>query len=224
MNWEDGEATWDAQCGVPAEPAVGSITLDKVTAGDNQPVDTTAFTFSVVCDEATVPEAAPAIAPADPVATVATDVAQGSTCTIGETDAAGAASTSFSVDGAAGVAGPVTVTMTDAEHVIEIVATNTFACPAGQVPNGQGGCGVDACPTVEGFQADTTLCTIVENTVVTQTPTPPAPTHVAGIQVTRAAELPRTGKSTLPLSELGLGLVLLGAGALLFARDEAATA
>ncbi len=75
---------------------------------------------------------------------------------------------------------------------------------------------------VQAF-AGTRDCVQVE-AVVTATPTPPAPTQVAGVQVTRAAELPRTGKSTLPLAELGFGLVLLGAGALVYTRGQATAA
>jgi LPXTG-motif cell wall-anchored protein len=69
-------------------------------------------------------------------------------------------------------------------------------------------------------------CTTVEDVILTPTP---GGTQVEGVTQTRtpqvaAAELPRTGKATLPLVELGLGLVLLGLGALLAARDEAESA
>jgi LPXTG-motif cell wall-anchored protein len=43
---------------------------------------------------------------------------------------------------------------------------------------------------------------------------------VEGVVVTR--ELPRTGSTTLPLLQVGLGLILLGAGALLFGRERTA--
>lgn len=234
MNWTEGQAIWEAGCNVAA-PEVGSITLDKVTAGDGQPADTTSFGFSVDCEDATVPEAAPAIAPADPIALVAADVAVETTCTIGEdavTDP-GFVSTTFSVEGGPAVPGPVTVEMTNAEQVIDIVVTNTYECVAPNTPDGEGGCVPpvvvdDACPTVDGVQADTTLCPpIVEDTVVTQpvvTPTPAAPTQVAGVQIVRAAELPRTGAGTSRAALLGIGFLLMGAGALLFGREQTAPA
>lgn len=101
-------------------------------------------------------------------------------------------------------------------------------------------CVTDACPTDDGFQAPGTTCVQdlcpeagvqaslpcaeVIGTVITNTPViPAAPVEVQGVQVA-AAELPRTGKASLPLAELGLGLALMGAAAVIFARDEAATA
>jgi hypothetical protein len=244
MNWSTtypgtqvtGEQIFENGCNTDIAP--GSITLDKVTAGDGQPADTTDFVFSVVCEDATVPEAAPAVAPIEAAQEVATDVAAGTSCTIGETDAKGAASTTFSVDGGPEVAGPVEVTIEDAEQVIQVVVTNTFACPSGQVPNGDGGCATDVCPEA-GLQTDpaqcpqdlcpeagvqTALpCAQVIGETVTQTAGPAQTTTVQGVTVAQA-ELPRTGKASLPLAELGLGLLLMGAGALVFARDEAATA
>jgi LPXTG-motif cell wall-anchored protein len=235
MNWVDGEAIWEAGCNVAA-PEVGSITLDKVTAGDGQPADTTSFAFSVDCEDATVPEAAPEIAPADPVALVATDVAVETTCTIGEdavTDP-GFVSTTFSVDGGPAVSGPVTVGMTNAEQTIAIVVTNTYECVAPNTPDGEGGCVPpvvvvdDACPTVDGVQTDTTLCPpVVEGNVITPTTiatVTAAPAQVAGVQVVRAAELPRTGAGTSRAALLGIGFLLLGAGALLVGREQTATA
>jgi hypothetical protein len=70
--------------------------------------------------------------------------------------------------------------------------------------------------------------------VIVRTPTPeviaPAatpqakPTQVAGVQVTRAAQqLPRTGSDTLPLLQIGFGLMLLGAGVALFSKESTAT-
>ena len=47
-----------------------------------------------------------------------------------------------------------------------------------------------------------------------------APSIVAGIVVTR--ELPRNGSTALPLLQVGLGLILLGAGAMLFGRERTA--
>ena len=50
--------------------------------------------------------------------------------------------------------------------------------------------------------------------------TPAAPTEVAGVVIPRT--LPKTGTTTLPLLEIGLGLILLGAGAVLFGRERTA--
>lgn len=231
-NWDaEGQQIWDDGCNI-LPPEVGSITLDKVTAGDGQPADTTAFAFSITCDDATVPSASPSLAPADPAATVATDVVVETTCTIGEDAVAdpGFVGTKFSVDGEPEVDGPVTVTMTNAEQTIAIVVTNTYECVAPNTPDGEGGCVppvvvvVDACPTVDGVQTDTTLCPpVVEGNVITTTTTA-APTQVAGVQVVRAAELPRTGAGTSRAALLGIGFLLLGAGALLLGREQTATA
>lgn len=46
--------------------------------------------------------------------------------------------------------------------------------------------------------------------------------QVLGNVVGRSAQLPRTGNDALPLLELGLGMVLLGAGAVLFGRERTA--
>ena len=76
------------------------------------------------------------------------------------------------------------------------------------------------CPVGVGFVA-MAVCTEVEPEVV-EPETPPAaqPTEVAGVVIPRT--LPRTGTTTLPLLEIGLGLILLGAGALLFGRERTA--
>lgn len=71
-------------------------------------------------------------------------------------------------------------------------------------------------------------CAQVEGVVVVKTPeTPVAPAapaaEVAGMQVTRAQELPRTGNTTLPLAQVGLGLMLIGAGALIIGKNETAS-
>ena len=240
LNWDaEGQAIHAAGCNEVPPPATGSVTLDKVTAGDGQPVGTTAFDFTVSCESGTVPDTTPTITPEDPALTVATGVEVGDSCTITETGAAGAASTTFSVDGGADAAGPAVVTMTNAEQVISVLVTNTYQCPQGQTPDGQGGCTtpvdvcpdiagsqtdpaqcpapVDQCPTVAGLQTDTSLCpTVVEGSTIT----PSKPTQVEGAQLTRSAELPRTGTGTSRVALLGFGLVLMGAGALVFGREH----
>lgn len=279
LNWDTtypgtdltGEEIATAGCNI-VEPAVGSITLDKLLAGDGVPVDTTDFDFTVTCQDATVADASPSVSPDDPALTVATDVPVGTSCTITETGTAGAASTSYSVDGATDVSGSsVTVTMASADQTVSVVFTNTYACAAGSTPDGEGGCTPDCVGTVENNQctpcdpgftpngqgsctpscvgtvannqctpcdAGSTpdgqgRCTTVQDIVVTP-PTPPTPpakvTEVEGVSQSRGAtqvqavELARTGTNTLPLAELGLGLVLLGLGALIAARDERLTA
>jgi hypothetical protein len=96
----------------------------------------------------------------------------------------------------------------------ECQAPLVVTCPVGQThvdANTNGAVDAGECQTAQ-----------VISTVVESTPAAPV-TEVLGVQVA-AAELPRTGKASLPLAELGLGLLLMGAGALVFARDEAATA
>lgn len=249
LNWDaEGQAIYDAGCNQVPPPATGSVTLDKVTAGEGQPAGTTSYDFSVSCESGTVPDTTPTITPESPALTVATGVEVGDSCTITETNAAGAASTTFSVDGGAEAAGPAVVTITDPEQVISVLVTNTYQCPAGQNPDGQGGCTtpvdvcpdlagsqsdplqcpapVDQCPTIAGVQTDAAQCpTVVEGTTVTPstpaaaTPTAPA-TQVEGAQLTRSAELPRTGTGTSRVALLGFGLVLMGAGALVFGREH----
>lgn len=99
---------------------------------------------------------------------------------------------------------------------------------------------VDACPDVEGVQVDAAECEVglvppfvVENDDAEVAadgevagPRGPArrPTEVAGIQVLpqgrtgTAQQLPRTGADTTALALAGLGLVLMGAGAVVAAR------
>lgn len=101
---------------------------------------------------------------------------------------------------------------------------------------------VDACPDVEGIQQSTDECVavlippvVIENLppqaqapevapieVPADVPAPRRPTTVAGIQVlpatAAAQELPRTGVDTATLVQLGLGLVMAGAGAMVAAR------
>jgi hypothetical protein len=49
------------------------------------------------------------------------------------------------------------------------------------------------------------------------------PSRVLGTSESRPQQLARTGSTTLPLVELGLGLVLLGVGSVLFARERPVT-
>jgi hypothetical protein len=87
---------------------------------------------------------------------------------------------------------------------------------------------VDECPDDVGLQPNGDQCSIaeVEPEVVVPPVVPPAkPTTVKGEVLTRTApaQLPRTGTTTLPLLEVGFGLVLLGVGAMLFGRERTAS-
>ncbi|MFP5256690.1 MAG: LPXTG cell wall anchor domain-containing protein [Acidimicrobiia bacterium] len=97
---------------------------------------------------------------------------------------------------------------------------------------------VDACPDVDGFQQSTDQCVavlippvMIENlppsaeapeVAPIEVPAARRPTTVAGIQVlpatAAAQELPRTGVDTATLVQLGLGLVMVGAGVMVAAR------
>jgi LPXTG-motif cell wall-anchored protein len=237
-------------------PAVGSVTLDKVTAGDGQPAGTTSFDFTVTCESGTVADPAPSITPDSPALPVAAGVAVGDSCTISEAPAGDlVSSTTFSSDGGATEhAGPFEVTVASSDQVIAVVVTNTYRCADGLVADGEGGCTTptsevtDACPLMGGIQASVAECpTQVKGETLTPS-TPAAPSAgpaaqptvaqpAAQPQVNAAAvgqttpvaavageQLPRTGSSTTALAEVGFGLILLGAGALLFDRKQAPTA
>jgi len=88
---------------------------------------------------------------------------------------------------------------------------------------------VDQCPDAlnPGVQLDATLCNVPEIDVAVVVINPPAvqlPTEVQGEVISRTApaQLPRTGTNTLPLLQLGLGLIVLGAGAMLLGRARTA--
>lgn len=115
---------------VPAAPPTGDVTLQKLTTGAADPADGTAFSFTVVCESGTVPNSPVQILSNAAAVSVATGVTVGDDCTITETDAQGAASTVFSVDGAPQPAGnAVTVTVGNANGVA-VIATNDFPAVA----------------------------------------------------------------------------------------------
>jgi hypothetical protein len=86
---------------------------------------------------------------------------------------------------------------------------------------------VDECPDDPGFQTNPDQCTVPEvlpaepvAPSVTPTPTTAAP-QVQGEVVTRAPQqLPRTGTDAVPTVQIGLGLLLLGAGAMLAGKGR----
>jgi LPXTG-motif cell wall-anchored protein len=119
-------------------PRTGSITLDKVTTGDGQPAAETEFTFGVLCDSGTVVDddlGTPginevSIAPQDAPRQIATGVLVGDTCTITETDAAGAVATTWTVDGSPGTPGTSQVVrVSEVDQVVSVVATNAYRTP-----------------------------------------------------------------------------------------------
>ncbi len=98
---------------------------------------------------------------------------------------------------------------------------------------------MDECPTLPGVQLNPDDCLVQvlptppierpttpespETPEVPETPETPAPqqpTNVGGVVVPRT--LPQTGTDALPFVELGLGMILLGAGAVLFGRERTA--
>jgi hypothetical protein len=87
---------------------------------------------------------------------------------------------------------------------------------------------VDECPDDVGLQPNGDQCSVAEvepEVVVPPVVSPAKPTTVKGEVLTRTApaQLPRTGTTTLPLLEVGFGLVLLGVGAMLFGRERTAS-
>ncbi len=113
----------------PPPPPTGDVTLDKATTGSTAPAATTQFTFTVDCESGT--ETTPVnVAPNEAPKLVADDVVQGDDCTITETAANGATTTTFAVTGGATVsttANSVTFTVTSTS--VSVVATNTYPTP-----------------------------------------------------------------------------------------------
>jgi LPXTG-motif cell wall-anchored protein len=87
----------------------------------------------------------------------------------------------------------------------ECVEANVFACPVG----------------TDG--ADDNENGVVDDGECAAPTTPPAPEEEVLGEVVLPAQLPRTGSSTGPLTAAGLGLILIGAGALLIAQPKKAT-
>jgi hypothetical protein len=198
MNWEDGAAIHEAGCQGPEE----------------QPDPTCPEGQTWVDDEDGVLEEGECQTPVEPEAVLAATIA-----------CATPAGMKVTVTNTGEVSGLVDITSNDA------VVHNDVVVPAGGSVELVVDVAEDAAYDIDVVDVQaftgTRDCVEVEAVVVTTTSTtapPSAPTQVAGVQVTRAAELPRTGKSTLPLAELGFGLVLLGAGALVYTRGQATTA
>jgi LPXTG-motif cell wall-anchored protein len=102
--------------------------LDKVLAGEGAPQDDPTFTFGVACDDASATVTSPVVSikASDPAQTIASHVPDGTSCTITETDAHGASSTSFAVNSGTPTTGNhIVVTPADGTTAA-VVATNTF--------------------------------------------------------------------------------------------------
>lgn len=128
----------------------------------------------------------------------------------------------------------VTITNTgDGEGTVDVTSNDVVVHDEVLVPAGQS---VERVVDIEedtaydievvGVQAFTGTrdCVQVGGVVIPKTPEKPA-VQVAGVQVAAqqaAQELPRTGDDELTLAMIGLGLILVGAGAVLISRDRVA--
>ncbi len=108
-------------------PDTGSITLDKVLAGNSAPSNDPTFVFTVSCaGQGAVVTSPVNVKASNPAVTVASAVPLNTSCTITETGTNSASSTSFTVGGGAPQNGTsVQVTPTSTTPVA-VVATNTF--------------------------------------------------------------------------------------------------
>jgi hypothetical protein len=179
--WSNGSDTkhktfWMTSCGNP--PAeTGSVSLAKVVSGP-APAGDPDYSFTVTSDDpgATVSSPVALKASGAPV-TVASGVAVGSTVTITETGANGAASTSYSVDNGPAQPGSSVVVPVSAATSVAVVATNTFTAVLGEETSRQA-------PTTTQYD-------------------PGQPTPTAALP----SELARTGSNRLPLALVGLALI-----------------
>ena len=116
-----------------------------------------------------------------------------------------------------------------ADHPVAVVVTTTFACDPGHLADQDGTCTppLDVCELLDGPQSDPALCPAVLPTAVAPvvpapapaTPATPVPNPALSTTV-GAAQLPRTGTEEQALTAIGLGLLLLGTGATLAARQH----
>ncbi len=130
----------------PAQARTGALSVDKAVTGNNQPVGTTAFGFTADCTagEAAVDmngaetagnQAVFTLTAGDPVRTFS-GLPMGATCTVAETNAQGATSTSVVVDGGAATNGTsVSGVVINAGATRAVVVTNAFnTSGGGQLP------------------------------------------------------------------------------------------
>lgn len=221
-------------------PAATEFSLTVACTSDEEAVDLgTQASFTLTAAEA---------------AEVLSGIPTGATCTVTETNAQGATATTITVGGGTASSGTSVqgVTIGD-DTTVAVVVTNAFntsggctqncgqifdECPliAGNQPAGTD-CDpppppplVDECPDDLGLQTNPDQCSVPE-VIAPEVITPEV--QVAGIQLVKAptapvavaaAQLPRTGTDTIPMLQLGLGLIILGVGALVFGREQTATA
>lgn len=209
----------------PVDDASSYLQVAKVVNGNGP----SSFPVTVDCGDDTATPASFDVSPNAPV-TVTVD-APSATCTITETNAKNASSTTYAVGAAAATTGTsasdVAVDGTEAEPTV-LTFTNTFT------PGG--GCQVDCgpppsvppvvvdIPTTTVPTPPTTVAPIVEDQVIVPTT---VPTKVEGVQIVapaapaqvRPAQLARTGAMTDRLIVVA-GLCLLLGGVVLAASKE----
>jgi hypothetical protein len=211
---------WVEPCGDETTPGetFGGLSIDKDVSGDAPAADTS-FAFDVDCSnglDTTVDLTAGA------AAAVIADLPTGTTCTVVETEDHGATGTSWT--GGTAIAGEngVSITIGDGTTVA-VTATNAFEAPDVVTPPAA------TPPVATPVEAPPAVLPEVVTPPRPMAPTgqvKPAkvkPSRVLGTSESRPQQLARTGSTTLPLVELGLGLVLLGVGSVLFARERPVT-
>ncbi len=180
----------------PPGATTGSLSLYTVVTGDAA-VDGAEFAFDIDCSNGL--DQSVSLSDTDP-AHVVSNLPTGTTCEIVETDDGNATDTTWTGGTAIPGENGVSVTIGNGTTVT-VTATNDFELEVLPLPP------VVRPPTV--------------TPPVVTPPAPPAPpTKVAGVVIPRS--LPRTGTDALPLVELGLGMILLGFGAMLFGRERTA--
>lgn len=196
----------------PPGPTFGAFSLNKDVTGDGAPDDDTEFTFDVECSNGLDQDV---VLTADEAANVFGNLPTGTTCTIVETEDADATDTTWTGGTAIPGENGVSVTIGDGTTVA-VTATNDFE--------------LEVQPTPPITPPAVAPPTVLPEVITPERPVAPEvnptagvqPTQVKGNVVTRPAQLPRTGSDALPLVEAGLGLVLLGLGAVLFGRERTA--
>ncbi len=176
----------------------GALSVNKDVSGDDVPAATTEFGFDVDCSNGV--EESFELTAGDP-AHVISGLPTGTTCTVTETDDQDADGTTWTGGTAIPGANGVSVTIGNATTVA-VTATNDF----------------DATVLPEVIVPETPE----RPNTVTPNPAVEPTANVKGEVVTRAAaaQLPRTGTDALPLFQVGLGLILVGAGVMLFGRER----
>jgi hypothetical protein len=203
-------------------PSQAAIRVNKAVTGTTAPQGGT-FPFTVACTTGTVTNGSFNVAAgASATATVTWDGATAPSCTVTETDARGAASTTYTVDGGSAQSGTQASTGTLADGATSVVSfTNAFRS-GGDIPVPP--VIVVDLPTTTIPTPPTTLAPVVQPEVIVPTT---LPTKVEGVQVVapappaqvQPAQLARTGAMTDHLI-VAAGLCLLLGGVVLTASKE----